>query len=87
MGPVVGRPAAPPLECRGLPQDRCDGPGAVELQEPEQVARVIVSCEGAPCTATDGAFRIDILDVNGMLWQVGRGTYGNGVQPSYPPAE
>lgn len=84
IGPVLARPGEPPLECRRLPQDRCEGVGQVPATA--GAIRVVVSCEGAPCTAVDGAFRIDVLMADGSSQQVGRGVYGNAVQPIYPPA-
>jgi hypothetical protein len=75
----------PPIECRGLAQDRClhagsieDGVGGVDLAD---VARVIVSCEGAPCTATGGAMRLDLLLRDGTTVEVARGGYGEFDQP------
>ena len=86
LGPVVaGQEGQPPIECRGLPLDRCrelgtvhDGAGGVAVAE---IARVIVSCEGAPCTQADGAFRIDYLRKDGSTGEIGRGGYGSAVQP------
>ena len=50
------------------------------------IDRVIVSCEGAPCTAADGAFRIDVVTVDGGTREIGRGGYGDAQQPTPPPA-
>lgn len=75
----------PPIECRGLAQDRClragsieGGVGGVDVAD---VARVIVSCEGAPCTAAGGAMRIDLLLGDGSTVEVARGGYGEFDQP------
>jgi hypothetical protein len=75
----------PPIECRGLAQDRClhagsleGGVGGVDLAD---VARVIVSCEGAPCTAAGGAMRLDLLLRDGTVVEVARGGYGEFDQP------
>jgi hypothetical protein len=91
IGPVIAAPdGGPPIECRGLPQERCrevgalgDGQGGIESRgiAKGDIERVIVSCEGTPCTHTDGAFRIDILMRDGATTEIGRGGYGAAVQP------
>jgi hypothetical protein len=88
LGPVIAAPdGGPPIECRGIPQDRCrevgtvrDGEGGVAQAD---IVRVIVTCEGAPCTLADGAFRIDILLKDGSTIEHGSGGYGSApaVQP------
>lgn len=86
LGPVIaGQDGQPPIECRALPLDRCRelgtvqvGAGGVAIAE---IERVIVSCEGAPCTRTDGAFRIDYLRDDGTTGEMERGGYGSAVQP------
>jgi len=40
------------------------------------VERLVVSCYGAPCTETGGAFRIDVVLGAGGSQEVGRGGYG-----------
>ncbi len=89
LGQIVPAVAgAPSIECRAIELHRCTGiAGQVILDDidPTIVERVIVSCEGAPCTLADGAFRIDTVDRNGKPAELGRGTYGNGVQPEAPP--
>jgi hypothetical protein len=91
IGPVIAAPdGGPPIECRRLPQERCrevgalgDGQGGIAEHgiAMDDIERVIVSCEGAPCTSTDGAFRIDILMRDGATTEIGRGGYGAAVQP------
>jgi len=91
IGPVIAAPdGGPPIECRGLPQERCREVGALGGGQGgiaehgiaiDDIERVIVSCEGAPCTSTDGAFRIDILAEDGSTIEIGRGGYGAAVQP------
>ena len=75
----------PPIECRGLTRERClsaapieDGVGGVDVAD---IERVIVSCEGAPCTAAGGAMRVDVLLGDGRTVEFGRGGYGAFVQP------
>ena len=89
LGQVIpGAGDAPDVECRAIELERCTGiAGQVILEDidPRAVQRVIVSCEGAPCTLADGAFRIDTVDENGNPSQIGRGTYGDGNQPEAPP--
>ena len=45
------------------------------------IERVIVSCEGAPCTAGGGAMRLDVLLRDGSTVEVARGGYGEFGQP------
>lgn len=74
-----------PIECRGLAQDRCRRAGSIEGGiggvDVADVVRVIVSCEGATCTATGGAIRIDLLLRDGSTIEVARGGYGEFDQP------
>jgi hypothetical protein len=55
----------PPIECRGLPRDHCDGPGSIEFgvggAALEDVDWVIVSCIGT-CAPSGGEFRIDVVE-------------------------
>ncbi len=87
LGEVLADPAAtgPPIECRGVARDRCLSAGSVEGMiagiEVSDAERVIVSCEGAPCTATGGAMRIDLLLRDGTTVEVARGGYGEFRQP------
>jgi hypothetical protein len=82
---VVPADGEVPIECRGLAQDRCLHAGSVEGWvggvDVVDVERVIVSCEGAPCTTVGGAMRIDLLLRNGTTVPVARGGYGEFVQP------
>jgi hypothetical protein len=83
VAPTDGQ--GPPIECRGLAQDRCLHAGSVEGWvggvDVVDVARVIVSCEGAPCTAVGGAMRIDLVLRDGSTVEVARGGYGEFDQP------
>ncbi len=87
LGRVVADPGAtgPPIECRGIAQDRCMSAGSVEGMiagiDVRDAERVIVSCEGDPCTATGGAMRIDLLMDDGTTVEVARGGYGEFRQP------
>jgi len=87
IGPVV-KPtngSGPAIECRGLAQDRCLRAGSVEGWVGEidvaDVDRVIVSCEGSPCTPAGGAMRIDLLLRSGAIVEIARGGYGEFRQP------
>ncbi len=87
LGEIVADPVAtgPPIECRGLTRERCMSAGSVEGMiagiEVSDAERVIVSCEGDPCTATGGAMRIDLLLRDGTTVEVARGGYGEFRQP------
>ncbi len=87
LGEIVEDPAAtgPPIECRGVPRERCLSHGSVEGMlagvEVSDAERIIVSCEGDPCTAADGAVRIDLLLLDGTTVEVARGGYGDFRQP------
>jgi hypothetical protein len=84
LGQVVSAPG-PDIECRGLARDRCVGAGAIEDEiggvSVDDIERVIVSCESAPCTASGGAMRIDLLLRDGTTVEVARGGYGEFRQP------
>lgn len=86
LGPVFAAPnGGPPIECRGLSRERCEGPGQIEAGAMdvalEDVERVIVSCESDPCDEAGGAFRIDVLLDNGSTQEIGAGGYGETEQP------
>jgi hypothetical protein len=87
IGPIIASADAtgPPIECRGLARDRCIHAGSVEGGvggvDVSDIARVIVSCEGSPCTAAGGAMRIDLLLRDGTTVDVARGGYGEFRQP------
>ena len=55
--------------------------GMIADIEVSDAERVIVSCEGAPCTEAGGALRIDLLLRDGTTVEVARGGYGEFVQP------
>jgi hypothetical protein len=87
LGEIVADPVAtgPPIECRGLARERCLSAGSVEGMiagiEVSDAERVIVSCEGEPCTDMGGAMRIDLLLHDGTTVEVARGGYGEFRQP------
>src|SRR5687768_12655052 len=87
LGEIVVDPVAtgPPIECRGVTRERCLSAGSVEGMiagiEVSDAERVIVSCEGDPCTAAGGAMRIDLLLRDGTTVEVARGGYGEFRQP------
>ncbi len=87
LGEIVADPAAtgPPIECRGITRDRCLRAGSMEGTvggiDVSEAVRVIVSCEGAPCTTVGGAMRIDFLLRDGATVEVARGGYGEFTQP------
>jgi hypothetical protein len=87
LGQILPDPGAsgPPIECRGVANDRCLSAGSIEGMiagiDVSFAERVIVSCEGAPCTASGGAMRIDLLLLDGSTVEVARGGYGDFVQP------
>ena len=87
LGEIVADPVAtgPPIECRGVTRERCMSAGSVEGMiagiEVSDAERVIVSCEGDPCTAAGGAMRIDLLLRDGTTVEVARGGYGEFRQP------
>jgi hypothetical protein len=87
VGQVIGHPDAigPDIECRGVARERCVSAGAIEDAIAgfplTDIERVIVSCEGAPCTAAGGAMRIDLLLHSGSTVEVARGGYGEFRQP------
>ncbi|HYO45038.1 MAG TPA: hypothetical protein VES19_17705 [Candidatus Limnocylindrales bacterium] len=43
--------------------------------------RIIVTCELAVCSEAGAAFRLDSVDATGKTTSVGRGSWGNAVQP------
>jgi hypothetical protein len=75
----------PPIECRGLEHERCTSAGSFEGDlggiARTAIARVIVSCTGATCTARGGAMRLDLLLQDGSTVEVARGGYGEFRQP------
>lgn len=86
LGPIFAAPlGGPPIECRGLTQDRCEGPGSiadgVAGVATRDVRRVIVSCEIEQCDEAGGAFRIDVVLRDGSTQEIGRGGYGEFEQP------
>jgi hypothetical protein len=91
LGQIIpGAGGDPDVECRAIQLDRCTGIAEQVILDdidPANIERVIVSCEGAPCTLADGAFRIDTVDLDGTPTEIGRGTYGEGVQPEAPPTQ
>ena len=87
LGEIVADPVAsgPPIECRGVARERCLNAGSVEGMiagiEVSDAERVIVSCEGDPCTGEGGAMRVDLLLLDGTTVEVARGGYGEFRQP------
>jgi hypothetical protein len=87
VGQVVARADAlgPDIECRGIARDRCLAAGAIEDEiagiPVTDIERVIVSCEGGPCTSAGGAMRLDVLLRDGSTVEVARGAYGDSRQP------
>jgi len=87
LGPVVARAdvVGPDIECRGVARDRCLRAGTIEGTVAgvpvSDIERVIVSCEGAPCTVAGGAMRLDVLLRDGSTVEVARGGYGEFRQP------
>jgi hypothetical protein len=87
LGEIVADPVAtgPPIECCGVAREWCLSAGSVEGMiagiEVSDADRVIVTCEGDPCTATGGAIRIDLLLRDGTTIEVARGGYGEFRQP------
>lgn len=75
----------PAIECRGLELSRCLDAGSIEGDiggvASQDIERIIVSCEGAPCTAVGGAMRMDVLLRDGTTREVARGGYGEFRQP------
>ena len=86
LGPIfAGDNGGPPVECRGLSRDRCEGPGQLEdgaVDIPlRDVVRVIVSCISETCDESGGNFRIDVLLEDGITQQIGEGGYGETQEP------
>lgn len=87
LGAVVENPdqAGSDIECRGIARDRYLSAGAIESGiggiPIADIERIIVSCEGAPCTAAGGAMRLDVLLRDGTTREVARGGYGEFTQP------
>ncbi len=87
IGQIVADPNAsgPPIECRNVARERCLSAGSIEGMiadiEVSDAERVIVSCEGAPCTEAGGAMRVDLLLHDGTTVEVARGGYGEFDQP------
>jgi hypothetical protein len=87
LGPIVAAAgeSQPAIECRGLAAERCLNAGSIEGMiagiEVGDAERVIVSCEGDPCTTAGGAMRIDLLLEDGTTVEVARGGYGEFRQP------
>jgi len=72
LGPVVpGEAGAPPVECRGVPIEQCQG--FTGIGDPN-VVRVIVTCMTV-CTPVKGDVRIDVLRPNGSTESMGQGSY------------
>ena len=63
--PIIASPnGGPPIECRGIPRERCEVPGTLTEDIDAQlgnVVRVIVSCTSARCDERNGEFRVDLL--------------------------
>lgn len=79
LGPVIQPNGdGPPIECRGVPRDACEGPGSIEDGmggiELATVDRVIVSCMGT-CTLRGGEFRVDVL-IGERTREIARGGWG-----------
>jgi hypothetical protein len=87
LGQILANPGAsgPPIECRGVASERCLSAGSIEGMiagiDVSDAQRVIVSCEGEPCTPAGGAMRIDLLMNDGSTVEVARGGYGDFHQP------
>jgi hypothetical protein len=87
IGQIVAQAdaSAPPVECRGIARDRCLSAGSIEGGvggvDVADIERVIVSCEGTPCTAVGGAMRMDVLLRDGTTVEIARGGYGEYAQP------
>lgn len=83
-GPLAAIRPAPdgglPIECRGMPTDRCLQVGSGVAAGPGAI-RIIVSCEILVCTEDAAAFRLDSVDAKGVTTGVGRGLWGNAEQP------
>lgn len=85
IGPIFpARGGGPPIECRGLTRDRCEGPGTITDGAAgisvRDVERVIVSCLSDRCDRQGGEFRIDVLLADGSTREIGRGGYGEAEQ-------
>jgi len=92
IGPIFPAPnGGPPIECRGLTRERCEGPGMIEdpragVRGPAAhwttssvsggVTRVIVSCQSRLCDESGGEFRIDVVFEDGSTQEIGAGGYG-----------
>lgn len=91
IGPIFPAPnGGPPIECRGLTRERCEGPGTIEdpragggpaahwttTSTAGEVTRVIVSCKSRLCDESGGAFRIDVVFEDGTTQEIGAGGYG-----------
>ena len=85
LGPIVpAQGGGPPVECRGVPIDQCQGFGGVG--EPN-IVRVIVTCKTV-CTPVKGDVRIDVLRPNGTTESMGQGSYAGAEavpEPAIPP--
>lgn len=86
LGPVFASAnGGPPVECRGLSRDHCEGPGQLEEGAAgmplRDVVRVIVSCISDSCDEAGGNFRIDVLLEDGNTQQIGEGGYGTTQEP------
>ena len=74
LGRVIPQPGGqPPVECRGLSRERCEGPGT--SIDGDEIERVIVSCIGR-CSSAHGEFRIDIV-IDGRTELSGQGAWGS----------
>ena len=75
LGQVIPQPGdRPPIECRGLARERCEGPGGI-IEGVDEIERVIVSCIGV-CSSAHGEFRIDIV-IGGRTELSGQGEWGS----------
>ena len=87
LGEIVADPVAtgPPIECRGVARERCLSAGSVEGMiagiEVSDAERVIVSCEGDPCTAGGRRDADRSAPARRTTVEVARGGYGEFRQP------
>jgi hypothetical protein len=74
LGPIVQADGGgPPIECRGVPIEQCQGWGNVGVAD---VVRWIVTCTSV-CTPQQGDVRIDALRSNGTTESMGGGSYSS----------
>ncbi len=88
--PVTLPPAAPPIDCRGVPAETCRqavDDARVNAKPGEFVVQIRVVCVAPSCTQASGEAQVDVLYTNGRHDNYGT-RWDSAVDPAQPaPAE